>query len=153
MSVECQTSPMPSITGRVEVNLTVRDLDRSTDWYTELLGLEKRYDFVSADGVMRYVSLVEPASQLVLCLVGHASNPGEQFDEVRTGLDHLEFLVGSREELHEWADRLDELGIGHSGVKNLSYTDNAMLTFRDPDNIQLEFFWRSSLPTSNDEGA
>jgi glyoxylase I family protein len=144
---------MPSITGRVEVNLTVRDLDRSAGWYTELLGLQKRYDFISADGDMRYVSLVEPASQLVLCLVGHASNPGERFDEVRTGLDHLEFLVGSREELDEWADRLDELGIAHSGVKNLSYTDNAMLTFRDPDNIQLEFFWRSSLPMSNKEGA
>ena len=37
----------------------------------------------------------------------------------------------------------DELGIPHSGVKELDYTPNAMLTFRDPDNIQLEFLWRA----------
>jgi glyoxylase I family protein len=134
---------MPSITGRVEVNLTVRDLDLSAAWYSELLGMQERYDFASADGNLRYISLIEPTSGFVLCLVGHASNPGEPFDEVRTGLDHLEFLVPRHDELLEWADRLDELGIGHSDVKNLSYTDNAMLTFRDPDNIQLEFFWRA----------
>jgi glyoxylase I family protein len=135
---------MPSITGRVEVNLTVRDPVRSAAWYTKLLGMQKQYDIAPADGEMRYISLVEPNSEFVLCLVGHASNPGEPFNEVRTGLDHLEFLVARHDELQEWADRLDELGIAHSGVKNLSYTDNAMLTFRDPDNIQLEFFWRAS---------
>jgi glyoxylase I family protein len=133
---------MPSTTGRVEVNLTVRDLDRSAAWYSELLGLQERYDFASADGHMRYISLIEPTSGFVLCLVGHASNPGEPFDEVRTGLDHLEFLVAGHGELQKWADRLDELGIAHSAVKKLSYSANAMLTFRDPDNIQLEFFWR-----------
>jgi glyoxylase I family protein len=134
---------VPSITGRVEVNLTVRDPDLSAAWYTELLGLEPRYDHVSADGRLRYISLVEPSSGFVLCLVGHASNPGEPFNELRTGLDHLEFLVAHHGDLLEWAARLDGLGIAHSGVKDLSYTDNAMLTFRDPDNIQLEFFWRA----------
>ncbi len=34
-------------------------------------------------------------------------------------------------------------GSRHSGVKELEYTPNAMLTFRDPDDIQLEFFWRA----------
>ncbi len=110
--------------------------------------MQKRYDYLPAGGHMRYICLVEPGSEFVLCLVGHASNPGEPFNEVRTGLDHLEFLVARHEELQEWADRLDQLGIAHSGVKSLSYTDNAMLTFRDPDNIQLEFFWRA--PTSPD---
>jgi catechol-2,3-dioxygenase len=92
---------------------------------------------------MHYICLLEPESELVLCLVGHMDNPGEPFDEVHTGLDHLEFIVDSRDELNEWATRLDELGIAHSGVKAPPYTQNAMLTFRDPDQIQLEFFWRS----------
>ena len=48
-----------------------------------------------------------------------------------------------REDLDEWATKLDELGIQHSGVKTPEYTRNAMLTLRDPDNIQLEFFWRA----------
>ncbi len=46
--------------------------------------------------------------------------PGRPFREVVTGLDHLEFMAHSREDLY-----------------------GSALTFRDPDNIQLEFFWRS----------
>jgi catechol 2,3-dioxygenase-like lactoylglutathione lyase family enzyme len=100
----------------------------------------------SADGLMRYVCLREPDSEFVLCLVGHAGNPGDEFDEHRTGLDHLEFVVAEREDLAAWAARLDEMGVVRSGVKELNYTANSMLTFRDPDNIQLEFFWRAPAP-------
>jgi catechol 2,3-dioxygenase-like lactoylglutathione lyase family enzyme len=134
---------MPDIAGRIEVNLTVRDPMLSASWYSRLLGMEELYDFTSDDGRMRYIALVEPGSQLVLCLVGHADNRGELFSEFDTGLDHLEFLVDRREDLDEWADRLSHLGVDHSGVKELDYTRNAMITFRDPDNIQLEFFWRA----------
>lgn len=135
---------MPSISGRVEVNLTVRDPEISAAWYSDLLDLEVLYDFTAADGRMRYIALADPKSQLVLCLVGHEDNKAERFSELHTGLDHLEFLVDRREDLEEWAAKLDRSGIQHSGVKQPEYTPNAMLTFRDPDNIQLEFFWRSS---------
>lgn len=135
---------VPSISGRFEVNLTVRDPARSAAWYAGLFDLEELYDFVGEDGRMRYIALVEPKSQLVICLVGHRQNSGERFSEFQTGLDHLEFLVDRREDLNEWAERLHRLGIPHSGVKEPEYTRNAMLTFRDPDNIQLEFFWRAS---------
>jgi glyoxylase I family protein len=134
---------VPSISGRVEVNLTVRDPATSATWYSELLNLQVLYDYAGEDGRLRYIALVEPESHLVLCLVGHREHSGEPFSEFRTGLDHLEFLVDRREDLDEWADRLDRLGITHSGVKEPGYTRNAMLTFRDPDNIQLEFFWRA----------
>jgi catechol 2,3-dioxygenase-like lactoylglutathione lyase family enzyme len=135
---------MPSITGQVEVNLTVSDPRRSAAWYSTLLGLRTRYEFDGPDGSLTYVSLEEPRSGLILCLVGHASNDGAPFSESRNGLDHLEFLVPEREELAQWANRLDQLGIPHSGITQPSYTPNAMLTFRDPDNIQLEFFWRGA---------
>jgi catechol 2,3-dioxygenase-like lactoylglutathione lyase family enzyme len=134
---------MPSLSGRVEVNLTVRDPARSAAWYQELLELEVLYDFVGDDGRMHYIALVEPKSHFVLCLVGHREHSGERFSEFQTGLDHLEFLVDRLEDLHEWAERLHSLEIPHSGVKQPGYTRNAMLTFRDPDNIQLEFFWRA----------
>ena len=94
---------------------------------------------------MRYIALVDSESQLVLCLVGHQEHSGDRFSEFHMGLDHLEFLVDRREDLDEWAKRLTQLGISHSGVKEPEYTQNAMLTFRDPDNIQLEFFWRSPI--------
>ena len=95
---------------------------------------------------MHYIALVEPQSQLVLCLVGHQGHSGKRFSEFQTGLDHLEFLVDRLEDLNEWAERLNGLGITNSGVKAPEYTRNAMLTFRDPDNIQLEFFWRAPTP-------
>ena len=140
---------MPSLTGRFEVNLSVRAPALSAAWYARVLGLEQRYDFASDDGSMRYICLAEPGSGLVLCLVGHAANPGEPFSELRTGLDHLEFLVPRRQDLDEWAAHLDDLGVQHSGVKDLAHTPNAMVVFRDPDNIQLEFFWRApAAPTT-----
>ncbi len=93
-------------------------------------------------GHIEQVFLVEPRTGLPLCLVDHARDP-DAFDERRVGLDHLEFLVANRSDLDAWAAQLDELAITHSGVKEPPYTSNAMITFRDPDNIQLEFFWRS----------
>ena len=98
---------------------------------------------------MRYVCLVEADTGFVLCLVNHAAKSGTEFSEFATGLDHLEFLVAQHSDLAEWVARLDEMGIDYSGVKDLDYPPNAMLTFRDPDNIQLEFFWRApSKPAS-----
>lgn len=107
--LEWQDPTVPSITGRVEVNLTVRNPGRSAAWYAELFGMQTLYDFVAPDGRMHYICLVEPESGLVLCLVGHVGNPGEAFNEVHTGLDHLEFIVERRVDLDEWARRLDDL--------------------------------------------
>jgi glyoxylase I family protein len=135
---------MPDIAGQVVI-LTVSDADRSTAWYRDLLGMEETSRYVQPDGHVALVHLAEPRSGVELCLVAHRHRGGS-FDEFRIGLDHLEFLVAQRCDLDAWAARLDELGIGHSGVKEPSYTANAMLTFRDPDHIQLEFFWRAAEP-------
>lgn len=134
---------MPEITGRTEITLSVRDVQLSAAWYCRLLDMDQTYDHMSDDGRMRYICLVEPKTAFVLCLVGHADNSGTEFSEFRTGLDHLEFLVAQHADLADWAARLDGMGVEHSGVKDLDYTPNAMLTFRDPDNIQLEFLWRA----------
>jgi hypothetical protein len=36
--------------------------------------MQTRYDHTSDDGQMRCISLVEPSSSLMLCLVGHAES-------------------------------------------------------------------------------
>ena len=64
--------------------------------------------------------------------------PDEQFSEFRIGLDHVAFGCANRQELEEWVRRLDELGIGHGGIKDSTY--GVGLSFRDPDGIALEFF-------------
>jgi glyoxylase I family protein len=130
----------PRITGQLVVILTVRDLRRSADWYRNLLDA-REHDYADELGTLQQVTLFEPASGLQLCLVSHPHTSAQPFSERRPGLDHLEFLVAARADLDAWAMRLGTLGIAHSGVKEPSYTSNAMLTFRDPDNIQLEFFW------------
>jgi catechol 2,3-dioxygenase-like lactoylglutathione lyase family enzyme len=135
---------MPDITGQVVI-LSVTDADRSAAWYCDLLGAEETGRYVQPDGHTALVSITEPRSRLELCLACHGAD-AEMFSEFRTGLDHLEFLVSQHSDLDAWASRLDDLGIAHSGVKQPSYTTNAMLTFRDPDNIQLEFFWRAPAP-------
>jgi glyoxylase I family protein len=65
---------------------------------------------------------------------------GGQFSsgEFRIGLDHIAFGCASREELQSWPTRLDALGIEHGEILDRPY--GAGLAFRDPDNIQLEFF-------------
>lgn len=131
---------MPPLTG-LFVILTVNDADRSAAWYCEVLGLSEAGRYVRPDGHVAQVNLTDPRSTVELCLVGHDEDSGT-FSEYRAGLDHLEFLVPRRSDLDAWALELDARGIRHSGVKEPSYTSNAMLTFRDPDNIQLEFFWR-----------
>ena len=54
------------------------------------------------------------------------------------GLDHISFQVPDRSALEEWAKRLDELDVAHSPITEAPY--GTVLVFRDPDNIQLEFF-------------
>jgi catechol-2,3-dioxygenase len=60
------------------------------------------------------------------------------FDERRVGLDHVAFGCSNRAELQEWESRLGELGIANGGIVDASYGSG--LSFRDPDNIALEFF-------------
>jgi glyoxylase I family protein len=139
-----QTKAVPSITGQLSPTLTVTNLARSTSWYTQLFDMTMRREYEPPDGRQRDVCLVEPMTGLEICLVQYRAGPRHPFSEFQPGLDHLEFLVANRNDLDEWAERLEALGITHSGVKDPRYTRNAMITFRDPDNIQLEFFWRAT---------
>jgi glyoxylase I family protein len=130
---------MPSLTGQVSICLTVVDVHASSRWYAELFDLQQIREFRDTGGQVVDATLLH-ASGLTLGLISHESQANGAFDERRPGLDHLEFIVPTVDEVHLWAKRLDELGIAHSGVKALDYTSGVMVTFRDPDNIQLEFY-------------
>jgi glyoxylase I family protein len=62
----------------------------------------------------------------------------EPFNERRPGLDHLAFACANRDEVLQWEARLNELGIANGGVVDAPY--GCGLSFRNPDNIALEFF-------------
>jgi catechol-2,3-dioxygenase len=54
------------------------------------------------------------------------------------GLDHLAFQVSDRDELQKWATHLDAMGVPNSGIIDIGY--GPTVVFRDPDNMQLEFY-------------
>lgn len=54
------------------------------------------------------------------------------------GLDRLAFRVADREELQQWVTHLDAHGVPHSGIIDTGF--GPTVVFRDPDNMQLEFY-------------
>lgn len=126
-----------AFTGISHLDLSVSDAEASADWYQRVLGLRRlrRADFPQRTMI---VLLHEP-TRLIIGLNQHAGFPGEKFDERRAGLDHVGFAVAAREDLDTWQQHLAELGVEHSPVADVD--SGAALVFRDPDNIQLEFWW------------
>jgi catechol 2,3-dioxygenase-like lactoylglutathione lyase family enzyme len=128
---------MPDITGINHVSVTVTDIERSVPWYCELLGLTKLMEETHPDGTGHAIVIGKPDWSMCVGLHVHPTNEGERFSETRTGLDHVGFMVSSRAELDAWQERLTEFGVDHSPINDRP--GYAILAFRDPDNIQLEF--------------
>jgi catechol-2,3-dioxygenase len=127
---------MPEYPTIAHVTLTVSDLDRTVPWYERLFDAAMLRDdspgpfqravlIIGGGSVIGFTQFPDPADSL-------------PFNERRVGLDHLSFACDSRSELETWQARLDELGIANHGVVDASY--GSALSFRDPDNIALEFF-------------
>jgi glyoxylase I family protein len=105
--------------------------------------LDGTYD--SPDGARRKVFLRHNGLHARMGLTQHRGGAQDVFDETRVGLDHLAFAVADRSELDAWALRLAAAGVAHSPIAPAnSIPGAAVLVFRDPDNIQLEFFFDPS---------
>lgn len=129
---------MTFITGISHVVLTVRDLDRSADWYQKVLSAQPIFRGRSDPERFEIVLLAEPASGMLLGLNKHDESPGDTFDPRATGLDHLAFAVESRDALEGWARHLDSLNIAHGAIEDQPF--GTALLVRDPDGIALEFY-------------
>lgn len=128
---------MPSITGFHHLSFTVSDREKSVAWYEEVMGFQ-RHSEVEADTFTR-TRLRQPESGIVITFTEHAQGSHDRFSETRTGLDHLSLEVPGIEDLRAWKRRFEEHGVNHSEIKETG-SGAAMITFRDPDNIQLELF-------------
>jgi glyoxylase I family protein len=131
---------MPSITGCHHISLTVADADRSAEWYSELLGMSEVLS--GEDETVKVRVLADPESGWVLGLRQNHGREADGFDELRTGLDHFAFNVESRAALEEWEHELSARGIEYSPIAETPI--GYVVVFRDPDNIQLEF-WLSTV--------
>jgi len=128
---------MPNFNTVSHIDLSVSDVERSAKWYCEVMGLRRlrRADF--DDRIM--IVLLHEAIGLIIGLNQHSVTTTDSFNERNLGLDHLGFGVTDRHELDSWQTHLTSLAVEHSPVADTP--TGAALVFRDPDNIQLEFWW------------
>jgi len=127
---------MPEFPGVSHVALTVTDLARSRLWYQELFGSPPVLD--EDTGPFHHVVWLLGGQTLVGINHFPDQHGSAPFDERRPGLDHLSFACTSRTELEHWGAKLNEMGIANGGIVDAPY--GSALSFRDPDNIALEFF-------------
>jgi glyoxylase I family protein len=123
-----------STTGVHHIRLIVTDPIRSRDFYTSLLNFtvaaELPPGFVLTNGNMLLgVTTPWDESQAIA---------KDYFSPNRVGLDHLSFGVANRAELEKAAALFAEHGIEHGEVRDLEPFGITILSFSDPDGIQLE---------------
>ena len=121
---------MPRFTGVDHVVLTVTDLEASTTFYGEVMGLLSLLDF----GYGRL--FMDRRTGFTLAIATHDGAHGGPFTELTTGLDHVGFGVDTLEELVEWERHLEAHGVEYTPIRDMGLAHH--LNFRDPDHIALE---------------
>jgi glyoxylase I family protein len=136
------------------LRLTVTDIQRSRQFYTSLLGFQVAVespppgDPAEAETArILFGGVVMIRGNLLLGLRPVAP-AGDRFDPDRVGLDHLSFGVDSRDDLEQAARLLDEHGVTHGQITRLPSFGIDVLSFEDPDGIQLELTAPVAQPAS-----
>ena len=126
------------------LRLTVTDMRRSREFYAGLLGFDVAAespppgDPAEAEAFkVLFGGVVMVRGNLVLGLRPMAA-AGDRFDPDRVGLDHLSFNVPSRADLEQAVGLFDENGVTHGAITRLPSFGIDVLSFEDPDGIQLE---------------
>ena len=133
-----------SSSGISHVRLTVTDIDRSKAFYDQVFGWPTAADesgSVDEPGVTDspekfFGGTVYQTPQGTLFGLRPAGSAA--FDPEHTGLDHLSFAVASRADLEAAAAALSGAGIEHGEVIDLTDAGIAILSFQDPDDINIE---------------
>jgi catechol 2,3-dioxygenase-like lactoylglutathione lyase family enzyme len=121
-------------TGVHHIRLIVTDPARSLAFYTSLLNFtlaaELPPGYVMTNGtILLGITPAWDPSQ---------SPANDRFSPHRVGLDHLSFGVASRQELEQAAALFDQHGVEHGEIRDLPPFGITILSFNDPDGIQLE---------------
>ncbi|MGH8982494.1 MAG: VOC family protein [Acidimicrobiia bacterium] len=136
-------APGAPITGISHIDLSVRDRDASARWYVDVLGFEIHSEGHNRRFGFPFTVLLHPHARVSIALAEHPANPGEPFDELRCGLDHLSFELPAGFDLDAWSRGLADRGYDVPPLGD----DNGvpLVVLRDPDNIQIELY-AGSLP-------
>jgi catechol-2,3-dioxygenase len=128
---------MPTFSGFSHIALTVSDVERSKQWYTDVLGWQPLMEGTDDNGI-RFAFGVLSGGQVGVGLRQPQDADREPFSYRRTGLDHVSFTVGSRAELDDWERHLADSGVTVSSIVEAPY--GSVLSFKDPDGVALEAF-------------
>jgi catechol 2,3-dioxygenase-like lactoylglutathione lyase family enzyme len=126
------------------LRLTVTDVQRSREFYTHLLGFEVVVDSPPPEDPaaaetfkVLFGGVVMTRGNLIMGLRPMAP-PTDKFHPDRAGLDHLSFSVPGRADLEQAIRLFDEHGVTHGEITGLAAFGIDVLSFEDPDGIQLE---------------
>lgn len=130
--------------GYAHVRLTVTDIKRSKEFYDTVFGWPAAIDaseHVDEPGVTEspeqfYGGVVYQTPQGTL--FGLRPVGSQTFDSTSTGLDHVSFTVQDLDALQQAVQALDGAGIAHGEIIELTDAGLAILSFQDPDDINLE---------------
>lgn len=113
------------------VNIYVRNVERSHQWYTDVLGLHT-YDYIPGRAAFLSADLRQ-SHEVALMQVGDEA-PGQQKGQV--GLNHMAWMMHSLEDLKEVYQRLKDkqVPIDHVSDHGISVG----IYFRDPDGNGIE---------------
>ena len=122
------------IRGVHHIVLTVSDPNHSAEFYEKILGAKASRE----NPQVRWIS----CSNFLLCFQRPPNQalPNDRFDENRLGLDHVGFAVESRQQLNDVLASLREMGVATAGIEFDPDGQSNYVCFRDPDNIQIEFY-------------
>jgi catechol-2,3-dioxygenase len=123
--------PVPT-TKLGHIVLRVRDLARSTRFYTEVLGLRKNGEI---PGVMAFFSTQDNPDSHDLALMQLGPNAGDA-DPQRVGLYHFAYQVASEEALAEAYRTLRDAGVPITGTGDHGVSKGIYIL--DPDGIEIE---------------
>ena len=117
--------------GLNHIIMTIKDVKISQAFYGDLLGFE-----ISpiADGFF-----FRTGGVAIFFFPSNHPIPDDRFNEFRIGLDHLSFTAPNKTALQSLAEQLQASGVETKGVETY-HTGNRYVAFRDPDNIQLEYW-------------
>jgi glyoxylase I family protein len=131
------------------VAIRVRDPDASRRFYEDVLGFGFMEIPVSGEFIAEWEGAPDEGKLLAMQagdtfvileppLEGTAS--GDRFSEQRIGVDHLAFGVDDRHDLERLESSLGGAGVETAGIELDPVLGKEYVAFRDPDNVQWEFY-------------
>src|SRR5262245_25146891 len=122
--------------GLNHIVMTVSNTEQARAFYGDLLGFEITIMEEDPDKSFLFTS----GGVQFFFFTSRQPTPNDRFSEFLIGLDHLSFAAPTMEALQQLAEKLIAAGVDTKGVEQFAPTGNWYVAFRDPDNIQLEYW-------------